>query len=67
MYSKSRVVAACPTISHSNVTIALLLASGNRLTAKFLPEGNRVSKQQLNAFHTNVNVNIFNSHIVGYS
>ena len=41
MYSKSRVDADCPTISHSNVTIALLLASGERLTAKFRPEGDR--------------------------
>ena len=39
MYSKSHVDAACPNISR--VSIALLLASGERLTAKFRPEGDR--------------------------
>ena len=43
MYSKSRAVTACRNISHTNVTIALLLASGERLTAEFRPEGDRLS------------------------
>ena len=66
MYSKSRAVAACPIISQSNVTIALLSASGERLTAKFRPEGNCLSTH-VNSFHTNVNVNIFNRQVVGNS
>ena len=39
MYSKPLVVASCPTISP--VTLALQLLSGERLIAKFRPEGNR--------------------------
>ena len=67
MYSKSRTVAACPIISHSNVTIALLLASGERLTSKFRPEGKSIVCQHVDAVHTIVNVNIFNRLVVGFS
>ena len=39
MYSKSFVVASCPTISP--VTLALQLFSGEKLITEFRPEGNR--------------------------
>ena len=37
MYSKSRVVAACPNISP--VTLSIQLVSGERLIGEFHPEG----------------------------